>query len=422
MVEVEERYMIRELHRHGVSISEIARQTGRDRKTVRKAVGEPLLSPARKRQRKGRKIDPYTAYLDKRIAEGVHNARKLYGEIAALGYAGKESMVRYYVQPHRQRTNNQATVRFETEPGEQAQVDWGHFGYIQHQGRRQRLYAFVMTLGWSRMMYLEFTVSANIAWWLRCHRHAFHYFGGVTREVLHDNLKTAVLSRSSNGQVHWHPRYLDFAEYYGFQPRACQPYRAQTKGKVENGVRYVRGNFWLGLHYIDLADLNQQALGWLNTVANVRTHGTTGEMPSVRLAQESLLPIHQRPDYDTSLVTYRQSSRDCLVSYEGNLYSVPAAYAQQQLRLRITETNTLYIYSATDDEIAHHQLSEGKSQRIVVAAHYQELHPWSARPVRQGAIQEPAPVVTYTSLVLDAPQVQTRPLSVYAQLVEVSHE
>lgn len=420
MLEVEERFMIRELHRKGISISEISRQTGRDRKTIRKVIQGPLVKEAKVRKEKVRKIDPYREYLDKRISEGVLNARKLYNEIAGMGYLGKESMVRYYVQPHRQAKAAEATVRFETEPGEQAQVDWGHFGFIQHQGRRQRLYAFVMTLGWSRMMYLEFTVSANIAWWLRCHVHAFHYFGGVTQEILHDNLKTAVLSRSTAGQVRWHPRYLDFAEYYGFRPHACQPYRAQTKGKVESGIRYVRGNFWVGLHYTDLRDLNHQAMGWLNTVANVRLHGTTGEVPTERLPQERLAAIHQRPDYDTSLVTHRQSSRDCLVSYEGNFYSVPAAYAQQRLRLKITEAETLLIYSLEGDEIARHRLSDGKNERIVVAAHYQALYPSTSHQQKGGAIQETEPIVTVSIPLLDAPAVEARPLSIYDAYTEVT--
>ena len=138
-------------------------------------------------------------------------------------------------------------------------------------------------------MYLEFTISMKVTWWLRCHVHAFHYLGGVAREVLHDNLKTAVLSRPRPGVIRWNQRYLDFADYYGFKPRACQPYRAQTKGKVESGVAYVRKNFWVGLDYVDLDDLNCQAVGWLDTIANVRIHGTTGEVPFERLPEVSVL-------------------------------------------------------------------------------------------------------------------------------------
>ena len=240
MVQVEERFMIQELFRSGVSISEIARRTGRDRKTVRGVINGPLIPATNKRLPKTRKIDPFVTYLERRIEHGVLNAEKLYQEISRQGYTGTARSVRRFIQPRRTAKQAAATVRFETEPGQQAQVDWGSFGTIDHFGRQRRLYAFVMTLGWSRAMYIEFTVSMDATWWLRCHLHAFHYFGGVPREVLHDNLKTAVLERTTDGIVHWHPRYLDFARYYGFSPRACQPYRAQTKGKVESGVKYVR--------------------------------------------------------------------------------------------------------------------------------------------------------------------------------------
>lgn len=123
-------------------------------------------------------------------------------------------------------------------------MNWAHFGDITHHGKRRRLYRFLMTLGWSRAMYLEFTVSARAAWWLRCHRYVLQYLGGATKEILHDYLKTAVLTRAQDGTIHWHPRYLDFADFRWFTPRACRACRAQTKGKVESGVYYVRGNFW----------------------------------------------------------------------------------------------------------------------------------------------------------------------------------
>jgi transposase len=417
MLPVEDRFMIKDLHRTGVSISEIARRTGHDRKTIRSVIETPLVAERPARPAKARKIDPYVSYLTQRLAEGVLNARKLYDEIVRQGYAGKERQVRLFVQTLRQPRPPQATRRVETEPGHQAQVDGGHFGLIQHQGRQQRLYAFVMMLGWSRTMYVEFTVSTDIAIFLRGHVHAFDYFGGVPRQMLHDNLKTAVLGREADGTVRFHPRYLDLADYYGFTPRACQPYRAQTKGKVESGVKYVRGNFWLGLTYRDLADLNTQARQWLDTVANVRLHGTTNEAPFTRLAQEGLLSLVDKPAYDTSHVTTRRSSREGLVSYDGNYYSVPAAYTQQVLTLKQTEQAELVILSAQGEEIARHAVAVGHHQRVVVAAHYQGLATASSAPTRAGATQL---VVAEPALagVLAAPQVEARPLSVYDQVLE----
>lgn len=420
MLSVEERFMIKELYQAGVTISDIARQTGHDRKTIRRAIQKPLLAVSQSRQAKVRKLAPYIPYLERRMSEGVYNAQKLYQELCAQGYGGKDRQVRAFVQPYRDARRTQATVRFETAPGEQAQVDWGSFGTIVHQERQCRLYAFVMTLGWSRMMYLEFTVSSDLAWWLRCHIHAFHYFGGVPKEVLHDNLKTAVLGRSSNGVIQWQPRYLDFAHYYGFRPRACQPYRAQTKGKVENSIKYVRGNFWPGLQVTGLADLNEQAHHWLATVANRRVHGTTQTIPCERWPQEGLPPLGSKADYDTSLVTYRRSTKDCLVSYAGNYYSVPSAYAQQQLLLKETEAGDLLICHPDGTVLAQHRLAVTHHQRITVASHYHALWP-TATNQKQAVVETPQPLTPPTALLVpDAPTVEVRSLQLYAQWAEVA--
>lgn len=418
MLEVEERFVTRDMHRKGLSISEIARRTGYDRKTIRKVIKGSLEPAPKARRRKKRKIDPYAPYVLKRIEAGVLNARKLYHEIREMGYPGKESQVRSFVQPYRPQRESLATVRFETEPGEQAQVDWASFGFITHHGKRRRLYAFLMTLGWSRAMYLEFTVSANATSWLRCHIHAFHYLGGVVDVILHDNLKTAVVDRPSRAVIHWNRRYLDFAEYYGFTPQACQPYRPQTKGKVESGVSYVRGNFWLGLEFIDLADLNRQALGWLNTIANVRIHGTTGEVPFERLPDEGLTPILGRPDYDTSLIVHRRCSRDCLISYEGNFYSAPSDYAGHSVMVKITEGGELLVLNEYGEIVAWHILAAGSNQRVVVPEHYDAITTSARRRRRVGARQVAVPDLRPTPWP-DAPLVEVRALDTYQDLVEM---
>jgi transposase len=417
MLSVEKRFMITDLHRKGWSISAIARRTGNDRKTIRKMIGEPPIRERPRRSRR-RKVDIFVPYLERRMAQGVFNAPKLLREIRQLGYQGGITQLRIFLQPFRQPKSAAATVRFETEPGEQAQVDWAHFGFIVHEGRRRPLYAFLMTLGWSRAMYVEFTISTDEGWFLRCHLHAFHYFGGLPEEILHDNLKTAVLSREADGTIHWHPRYLDFAHYYGFTPRACQPYRAQTKGKVESGIRYLRSSFWPGLRYTTLADLNRQVWLWLDTVANVRTHGTTGELPLARLPLEGLRPILGRPDYDTSILTYRRSSRDCLVSYQGNDYSVPATYARQQLLVKETEAGELLILNPQGAEVARHPLLTGCGQRIVVPSHYQGLPTSSSPRCRPLAVQLLTP--DDWSNLAPAPEVEARPLHWYDQLLEVA--
>jgi len=412
MLALEERFMIRDLYHKGVSISELARRTGRDRKTIRQTVQAPdLLPPHKSRQPKVRKIDPYVSYLEQRMAEGVVNARKLYGEILAQGYPGKESQVREFVHDRRPERPPEACVRFETAPGEQGQVDWWHFGFITHHGRTCRLYAFVMTLGWSRASYLRFTVSLDTTWFIRCHLHAFAYLGGVPKRLLYDNLKSVVVWRDAEEVVHWNPRFLDFADVAGFSLQACQPYRPQTKGKVENGVKYVRGNFWPGLHFQDLDDLNNQALAWLNTIANPRVHGTTGEVPFSRLRAEGLQPADKALTYDTSVMTSRRSSKDCVISYEGNLYSVPAAYARKTLQVKITEAGELMICSEVGQELARHRVLLGRGERSVRADHYRGLAPPVPRVEKASASQQTERLAD-PSLLGDAPVVEVRSLAV----------
>jgi transposase len=417
MLKVEQRFMIKTLYQRGLSISEIAETTGHNRRTIRKIVNGPLSSQPQKRKLRQSKLEPFVPHLKKRIDEGVLNCSKLLAEIQKQGYQGGKSLVKDFVQPYRAARQVQATVRYETEPGEQAQVDWGHFGYIAHNGHQCKLYAFVMTLGWSRAMYIEFTTSADAIWWLRCHIHAFAYFGGVPKAVLHDNLKTAVVRRDADGTVHFNARYLDFAGYYGFTPQACRPYRAQTKGKVEAGVRYVRINFWPGLRFVDLADLNRQGRDWLDDTANVRIHGTTGEAPFTRLPQERLQPLLGKAVYDTSLVSFRRATKDCFVSYGGNHYSVPSEYARKTLKLQENETGQLLILNAQAELVTEHRLVSGQHQRIAVPAHYAHLGKSERAPKRAPALQ----IVPADSLTgLAAPDVEARPLGWYDQLLEVA--
>ncbi len=422
MISIEERLSMMEMYRKGVSISEIARQTGRDRKTIRKGVSASRVGNRKKRkptQKRERKLSPFEGYLKKRMDEGVYNTRKLLRELRERGYSGGLTQLILYVQPFRPQHEEGAVMRFETEPGQQAQVDWGNFGEIDYEGRQRKLYVFVMTLCWSRAMYVEFTVSGSTEWFIRCHQHAFEYFGGVSQEVLHDNLKNAVITRDRSGRIIWNERYLDYATYSGFMPHPCRLYRAQTKGKVERGIGYVRQNFWCGLRFTDLDDLNRQALAWVNEIANPRVHGTTGEVPFERLPHENLqvLPALR---FDTSIKVERCAARDCLVSYDGNAYSVPAAWAGKMLLVKETEDRQIVIVNGLGDIVARHRKAPGRYKRIIVSEHYAGLPVLSRKGQSAQAIQSP-PSERF-ELNLPAPQVESRPLSVYAQLSEVTHD
>ena len=201
------------------------------------------------------------SYIDVRLAEGLENCVVLLREIRELGYEGGYTVLKDYVHPRRRPRQPKATMRFETGPGEQAQVDWGVVSYKGEDGRKHRMWVFVMVLGFSRAIYVEFVRRADVPTFIRCHLNAFDYFGGVPRRCLYDNAKVVVIERDDeDGDHEWNSRMLDFARRVGFELRLCKPYRAQTKGKVENGVKYVKGNFWPSVRFSDDADLNRQAL------------------------------------------------------------------------------------------------------------------------------------------------------------------
>jgi transposase len=187
-------------------------------------------------------LDRFREYLLARMLgeDPVTNAEVLFDEIREQGYDGGRSILKEFMAPLREVAKNKTTERFETRPGQQGQVDWGTF----KKPGRKRVQGFVMTLGWSRTMYLDFTDTQALAFFLACHERAFHYYGGGPEEILYDRTKTVGLRDDDRGEPVFHPGLLDFAGHYGYRPRLCRAYRPQTKGKTENGVGYVRKNFW----------------------------------------------------------------------------------------------------------------------------------------------------------------------------------
>ena len=167
---------------------------------------------------------------------------------------------------------------------QQAQVDWGVFSYIGEDGRKHRMWAFVMVLGWSRAIYVEFVRRADVATFIRCHLNAFDYFGGVPRRCPYDNAKLVVLGRDDDGRAQWNGRILDFTRRVGFEMRLCRPYRAQSKGKGGERSEVRAGNFWPAVRFSDDFDLNGQTLAWCDGIANERVHGTTGQVPKTMLS------------------------------------------------------------------------------------------------------------------------------------------
>lgn len=406
---------IHEMYQLGISQSQIARQLGLDRKTVRKYLHSPPGSYGPRPQRPA-KLDSYRGYLRERWEQGVHNGHKLFLEIRRRSYPGGYSQLRRLLSAWRAEERERAFVRFETHPGEQSQLDWAHFGnFLGH-----RLYLFALTLAYSRMRYIEFTQRQDIETLLTCLVHAFHYLGGVTEVVLTDNMKSVVLDRQGE-QIRWNPQFLDFASYYGFVPHACHPYRPETKGKIERTIRFVRQSFWPGLPWeaiLSLAELNAKARAWLEEV-NHRVHSTTREVPCERLRRENLRSITAQPDYDTSYVAYREVAKDCLLSYRGNRYSVPHAYAGKRVVVKEAVDGGRIVICHQQERIAEHPLAAGKGAMVIEPEHYRGLlrrprgRPPKAAPLRQELVAGPG--VGRHFLV---PEVEVRPLAIYE---EVSH-
>jgi transposase len=394
----------------GKSISEIAQLTGRDRKTVRRLLQEGGPRPRAPRQVSS-KLDPYREYLLGRVLgdDPVSNAEVLFDEIREMGYTGGRTILKEFLHPFREVAKGKATVRFETPPGKQAQVDWGIF----KKPARKRVQGFVMTLGWSRAMYLDFTETQALASFLLCHEQAFHYFGGVPEEILYDRTKTVWLRDDERGDAVFHPGLLDFAEHYGFRPRLCRGYRPQTKGKTENGIGYVRKNFWPRVRdYRQASDLLGLRQRWLDGTCNVRIHGTTGERPVDRLPHEGLTPVAGLPAYRALVLERRRVARDCFVSYAGSWYSVPAEYAGREVWVRQTEDRLLVF--DRDQKVADHPLAERPYQRQITRSHFQGLAARRDRRLHQEA-EDAIAKVTKLPL-LDGPVVEKRPLSVYENL------
>jgi transposase len=238
---------LEELKRQGLTIRAISRLTGLDRKTIRRYLIAPELPVYGPRAARASKLDEFKPYLKDRLLAGVWNARVLQWELQQRGYAGGYTILTDWLRPQRNSASMVAVRRFETPPGKQGQVDWGHLGTLEVAGQERKLWGFAFTLGYSRMMMAAAALDQKLGTLLRMHEEAFQQLGGVPAEILYDRMRTVWVDLDERGEIVWHPVFLDFAGYWGFTPRLCRPYRAQTKGKIEAGVKYVRRNFLCGL-------------------------------------------------------------------------------------------------------------------------------------------------------------------------------
>lgn len=376
MIQKEDFAVIKALHERGVYQVDIAAQLGISPKTVRRAL-QRGSAPKPAGKSRGSQLDPYKPVVDQLLAEGVWNAKVVWRELQGRGYRGKLTILRDYIQPKRVLRLGKTTVRFETEPGQQLQSDWSE-QETEIAGERVKVYFSVNQLGYSRRFHSWCTSQADAEHTYESLIRSFEYFGGVPREVLVDNQKSAVLQpRVGDQPARFNERFVDLALQYGFTPRACRPYRARTKGKTERMAGYIQQNFFVRYRAFESwAHLNQLLEQWLREEADQRMHGTVGEVVAERFQREqpSLGPLPAQR-YDTAYRETRQVSWDGYIEVRGNRYSVPAEWAGQRVVIRLQLDDQLQVYVG-ERQVASHRLQNAQKGWVTVPEHHAAL--WRA--------------------------------------------
>lgn len=364
--------LIHDLKKQGLSITAIARKVGCDRKTVRKHLERGMEAPVYgPRPSRPRVVEPYEAYLRERVLSFPElSGARLLREIRQMGYEGGYTAVTDFLREVRPAAPRPFERRFETPPGRQAQMDFAEFAveFADEPGVVRKVWLFTMILGHSRWLWGRYVASQNLQSVMRCHIAAFEAIGGVPEEILYDRMKTAVIGEDEVGVVSYNASLVALLNHYGVVPRACRPYRAKTKGKIERPYRYIRQDFFLARAFRNLDDLNAQFDTWRTEVANPRVHATTRRVVEDAFAEE--LP-HLKPSpaipYEAVLTIERRVSKDGMVSVGGNLYSVPDTARKRLLEVQHHATEVRIFEDGT--LIARHPVLEGKGLRRVDPAH-----------------------------------------------------
>lgn len=359
------------LGRQSLTPAQTAQALGLDVRTVAKwAQVEQFRPRACKTPRTG-KLDAFKGQIVRWLDTHPYSAQQIYQRLREAGYDGGITTVKDHVQRIRPRAP-QAYLTLNFAPGEAAQVDWGEFGSIAVGATRRRLSFFLMVLCYSRRLYLEFTVSQTSEFFLACHERAFAAFGGVPQRLIIDNLKSAVLQRLAGVAPVFNAKYLDFSRHWGFEISACNVRSGNEKGRVENGVGYVKKNFLAGLELADLPAVQAAGTLWMNTVANVRQHESTHERPMDRFEQERTHLQRLNPNgFDLARVIRVRANKQFRLALDSNHYSVPAKYANARVILKAYD-DRLCVY-ADDKLIARHVRCMDRHQDIEDPQHPKEL-------------------------------------------------
>ena len=403
----------------GMTVSGVARATGLDRKSVRRCLRQVRWQAYRRPARREGLLDAHRAWLVERAAQVGYSARILYQELCAQrGFEGGYGTVRDAVRPLRLETAAASLTqcRFETEPAEQAQADWGQVRVLLG-SQFVEVHIFVMTLGYSRRGWAEGYEHERMESLLSAHEHGFEHFGGVTREILYDRMRT-VIQGEREGKKRWNPTFAAFAQHWGFEPRVCRPYRAQTKGKVESGVKYVKRNFLPGRVFRDLEDFNAQLATWQAEVADLRIHGTTHEPPIERFKREAnaLTPLAGRAGFFAAMPRSRVVADDWLVTIDTNRYSVP--WRLIGATVEVFRVGGDWLMRHRGAVVAEHAVLEGRYELSVKPEHGPGAVARNARTRYAETTRlvslEPAAVGERLSVV------ERRDLAIYEQILEAA--
>lgn len=362
---------IKHLHElKGLTPTQIADELALDPRTVSRWIDEKHFRQ-RKHAVRQSLLDPFKEKIVRMLEAHPYTAIQVFQRLREEEFEGSYSTVKKYVRKVRPR-RQPAFLKLAFAPGECAQVDWGSHGSIRVGETNRRLSFFVMVLCYSRQMYIEFTVSQTMEHFLACHQNAFAAFGGVPGKIMVDNLKSAVTHHIKGEAPVFNSKYLDFAQHYGFTIAACGVRKANEKGRVENGVGYVKKNFLAGLELPDFLALGPAAKIWLDTVANVRIHRETRRKPVEMLTEERshLLALPPHP-YDIATIAQVRASSQFRVTLDTNHYSVPAEYAGARLLLKIYP-DRLCLYHE-DRLIARHSRSYDRNRDFEDPDHPKEL-------------------------------------------------
>lgn len=373
---------IKSLKALGWGVGRIGRELDLDKKTVRKYLRLADIVPYSRQEPVHRSLLSLEPWLSPRAREVGFNATVLFQEARERGFTGCYEVVKRFVRPLRESVAlaAEATVRFETPPGQQGQVDWGTALVFLGEAR-VRLHFFVMVLGFSRRMFARGYDGERRHYLLDAHQRAFTWFGGYPKELLYDNARTMVMTeRPEEGRLN--KVFKDFADHFGFEPRFCRPYRPRTKGKVESGVKYLKRNFLAGRRFRDLAHLNAELERWLLQIADTRIHGTTHEAPAVRFEREkgALNPLSAVRPWQPDLDHQRKVANDGRVDLATNRYPVPLEAVGQRVKVVVTQGEVI-IRNQLGDLARHPQLT-GRFQQAPCPPEFHKVPPDPAKTAK----------------------------------------